>query len=71
VIADREQLEQRVFELSARYQGADPPLPESWGGFRLEPESFEFWKHRDDRLHDRLLYSRGADGGWALERLAP
>jgi pyridoxamine 5'-phosphate oxidase len=70
VIASREQLEERVAELGARFAQGDPPLPESWGGFRLRPERFEFWQHREDRLHDRLLYT-GAGEGWQLERLAP
>jgi pyridoxamine 5'-phosphate oxidase len=70
VIRSREQLEERVAELSARLAGADPPLPENWGGFRLRPERFEFWQHREDRLHDRLLYLPSGEG-WHVERLAP
>jgi pyridoxamine 5'-phosphate oxidase len=46
------------------------PLPETWGGFRLAPESYEFWQHREDRLHDRLRYTH-RDGDWLLDRLAP
>lgn len=69
-VESREQLERRVAELSERFQGQEPPLPENWGGFRLQPESFEFWQHRTDRLHDRLLYTR-AGKAWRLERLAP
>lgn len=71
VIASREQLEQRVVELAARHQGSELPLPDTWGGFRLIPRVFEFWQQRDDRLHDRLRYTRGADGDWRLDRLAP
>jgi pyridoxamine 5'-phosphate oxidase len=71
VIESREVLEQRVAELAARYEGREPPLPQNWGGFRLLPEVFEFWQHREDRLHDRLGYRLQADGGWRLERLAP
>jgi pyridoxamine 5'-phosphate oxidase len=70
-IPGREWLEERVAELAAAYDGAEVPLPEDWGGFRLLPESFEFWQHREDRLHDRLLYTRAGDAGWRLERLAP
>ncbi len=70
VITGRRQLEDRVADLTARYEGTDLPLPDNWGGFRLRPERFEFWQHRDDRLHDRLAYT-SADGGWRLERLAP
>jgi pyridoxamine 5'-phosphate oxidase len=69
-IPDRGSLERRAAELSARHAGVDLPLPEMWGGFRLIPDSYEFWQHRDDRLHDRLRYRRD-DDGWVLERLAP
>ncbi|MGN6167344.1 MAG: pyridoxamine 5'-phosphate oxidase [Solirubrobacteraceae bacterium] len=71
VVESRQELEHWVAELAARYEGVELPLPDSWGGFRLVPERFEFWQHREDRLHDRLRYSRGRDGGWQLERLAP
>jgi pyridoxamine 5'-phosphate oxidase len=71
VIESRQQLERWVAELAARYESAELPLPDSWGGFRLVPESFEFWQHREDRLHDRLRYARDHAGGWKLERLAP
>ncbi len=70
-VDSRDWLEQRVAELAARYQGAELPLPDAWGGFRLIPEIFEFWQHRDDRLHDRLRYTHQPDDGWQLERLAP
>ena len=69
-IASREALEERVAELAARYEGEELPISEGWGGFRVTPESYEFWQHREDRLHDRLVYTRGG-GEWALERLAP
>jgi pyridoxamine 5'-phosphate oxidase len=71
VVESREQLERWVAELAARHEGTELPLPESWGGFRLVPERFEFWQHREDRLHDRLRYTRGRGDGWQLERLAP
>jgi pyridoxamine 5'-phosphate oxidase len=70
-VENRAVLETRVAELSERYAGADLPLPEAWGGFRLTPATFEFWQNREDRLHDRLLYRPRSDGGWAIERLAP
>jgi pyridoxamine 5'-phosphate oxidase len=69
-VESREALERRVAELAAAHPG-DPPLPEAWGGFRISPESFEFWQNRDDRLHDRLRYTRGSDGNWQVERLGP
>jgi len=66
VLDDRAELERRVAELA----GTDPPRPETWGGFRLVPLAWEFWQHRDDRLHDRFRYLR-RDGAWISERLYP
>jgi pyridoxamine 5'-phosphate oxidase len=69
VIESREVLERAAAELGARV-GEEVPRPESWGGYRLRPELWEFWQHRVDRLHDRFRYRPG-DGGWIVERLAP
>jgi pyridoxamine 5'-phosphate oxidase len=69
VVADRAELERRVAELRSRH-GDDPPRPESWGGYRLTPATWEFWQHREDRLHDRLRYRRDGQR-WLVERLAP
>jgi len=71
VLESRAALERRVTELAERYADAELPLSEIWGGFRLMPETVEFWQQRDDRLHDRLRYRRRDGGGWRLERLAP
>jgi pyridoxamine 5'-phosphate oxidase len=71
VVSGRDELERRVAELERRYAGSEPPIPDFWGGFLLLPESFEFWQHREDRLHDRLRYRRGTGGEWLIERLAP
>jgi pyridoxamine 5'-phosphate oxidase len=70
VIESREELERRVAELAQRYPEELPEHP-SWGGFRVVPESYEFWEHRANRLHDRFRYRRNAAGGWVIERLAP
>ena len=69
-VVSREALERRVAELAATYEGGELPVPENWGGFRLDAEALEFWQHREDRLHDRLRYERGG-GGWQIQRLAP
>lgn len=70
-IESRHTLERRVAELAERYAGRELPLPPSWGGLRLVATRIEFWQHRENRLHDRLLYTPRLDGSWGLERLAP
>jgi len=69
VIADRGVIEAEVARLEALHPHA-PPLPAFWGGYRVIPESIEFWQGRIHRLHDRLRYSR-VGAAWRLERLAP
>jgi pyridoxamine 5'-phosphate oxidase len=71
VVESRELLERNVSEVAGEYEGAELPAPTGWGGFRLLPHTFEFWQHREDRLHDRLRYTTQAEGTWRLERLAP
>jgi pyridoxamine 5'-phosphate oxidase len=71
-IASREELEARVAELEREFEGREVPLPSHWGGYRLEPETWEFWQHRESRLHDRFRYRPEREGGgWAIERLSP
>lgn len=70
VIASREVLESRVRELEQEIGNGDVPLPSSWGGYRIQPDVFEFWQGRRDRLHDRLRYRREGDH-WHIERLGP
>jgi pyridoxamine 5'-phosphate oxidase len=69
-IASRDELERRVEELEAKYDGRDVPRPDTWGGFRVVPESIEFWQGRSSRLHDRLKFTR-AGASWTMERLQP
>ena len=71
VVASREVLEQRFAELEKQYETGEVPTPAHWGGFRVKPETIEFWQGRSSRLHDRLRYRRGADGAWVIERIAP
>jgi pyridoxamine 5'-phosphate oxidase len=71
VIPGRAVLDQRVAELAAGHPEGDIPLPPFWGGYRLVPEVVELWQGRPNRLHDRLRYTRSADGRWQIERLAP
>lgn len=69
-VSDRAALETAVEEAEARFRGGDVPRPPGWGGYRLTPERYELWQHRESRLHDRLAYER-VDGRWTLRRLAP
>jgi pyridoxamine 5'-phosphate oxidase len=70
VVGSRAELEAAVDELRKSRGDEAIPLPPDWGGFRLAPEVYEFWQHREDRLHDRFRYRPG-NGGWLIERLAP
>ena len=69
VVADRNQLENALREQTAKH-GENPPRPPHWGGYRVVPSQIEFWQGRENRLHDRLLYTRVGDA-WRIERLAP
>ena len=69
-IPDRDTLEQREAQMRERF-GEDPPRPPHWGGYRVVPDSFEFWQGRPSRLHDRLVYRPDGQHGWRIVRLAP
>jgi pyridoxamine 5'-phosphate oxidase len=69
-IESREALEERFRDLEARYAERGPTRPEQWGGYRLTPERYEFWQHRENRLHDRFVYTPSGEG-WQIHRLQP
>jgi len=70
-VAGRGFLEQQRAELDRQYRGGQVPAPESWTGYRVVPDSIEFWQGREDRLHDRIVYAREVSGSWSRRRLAP
>jgi pyridoxamine 5'-phosphate oxidase len=69
-LESREELERRYAELEEQYEGGEVPRPPHWGGFRLRPDTIEFWEHRENRLHDRFRYTRAREG-WRAELLSP
>ena len=69
-VSTRRVLEEKFLELKAKFAGGEIELPKFWGGYRVEPESIEFWQGGEYRLHDRFLYVRENDG-WKIERLSP
>ena len=69
-VRDRSVLEERTRALEAEYEDREIPRPPFWGGYRVEPETIEFWQGRENRLHDRISYRREG-GAWRLERLQP
>lgn len=71
VIAGRNVLETRQHELETQFADQPIPRPDHWGGFRVVPDTLEFWQGRPSRLHDRIRYRRDDTGAWIIERLAP
>ncbi|MBL4901849.1 pyridoxamine 5'-phosphate oxidase [Desulfocapsa sp. AH-315-G09] len=69
-ISSRNLLMQKFKEMKQKFSNGDVPLPSFWGGYRVSPSSIEFWQGRENRLHDRFLYT-AAESGWQIERLAP
>jgi pyridoxamine 5'-phosphate oxidase len=69
-VEDRSILEERVRALQAEYEGREIPRPPFWGGYRIEPDTIEFWQGRENRLHDRIVYYRSGRG-WKIVRLQP
>jgi pyridoxamine 5'-phosphate oxidase len=70
-LASRTELYDRLAELERDLGGGKVPRPPTWGGFLLVPAAWEFWQHRDSRLHDRFRYEREPDDGWSVARLFP
>ena len=71
VIESRHWLEEREKTYTKNFTGKQLTRPTYWGGYRVKPICIEFWQGRSNRLHDRLQYTLGEDGGWLIERLAP
>ncbi len=71
VISSRAILESAFATVKRRFAEGEVPLPDFWGGYRVDPDSIEFWQNRKDRLHDRFLYNRGENGAWRIDRLTP
>lgn len=74
IVESREFLEQRLAELESQYGDGPIPRPEHWGGYRLKPTKFEFWQGRENRLHDRIVYTaapQSASQTWNLHRISP
>jgi pyridoxamine 5'-phosphate oxidase len=71
VIGSRQILEAKLEQMKRKFANGEVPLPDNWGGYRIVPETFEFWQGGGGRLHDRFMYQRDATGQWTPERLAP
>lgn len=70
VISSRSILEMKLAEMKQKFKEGKVPLPDFWGGYKINPTSFEFWQGRQSRLHDRLLYEKESEN-WKISRLAP
>jgi len=70
ILQNRDELDEKFNALKQKYEGTVVPLPEIWGGYRLMPDKMEFWQGRQNRMHDRILFSREKDK-WRIDRLSP
>ncbi|MCW8909228.1 MAG: pyridoxal 5'-phosphate synthase, partial [Gammaproteobacteria bacterium] len=71
IISSRSILVSMFDSMKQKYDNQEVPLPPFWGGYRVKPETFEFWQARDSRLHDRFIYRKNEAGEWFSERMAP
>jgi pyridoxamine 5'-phosphate oxidase len=71
VITSRSLLEAKLDQMKRKFAQGKVPLPDHWGGYRIIPETFEFWQGRPNRLHDRFIYRKVEGENWTAQRLAP
>ena len=70
-LSSRQALMQKFAEMKKKFGEGKIPLPSFWGGYRVIPTEIEFWQGRENRLHDRFMYTLSDPDGWTIERLAP
>ncbi|MEO9870806.1 pyridoxamine 5'-phosphate oxidase [Ekhidna sp.] len=70
VITSRNILETKLAQMKQKFKDGKIPLPDHWGGYRVIPDSIEFWQGRSSRLHDRILFEQ-SEGNWNISRLSP
>jgi pyridoxamine 5'-phosphate oxidase len=70
-ISSRAMLEEKFVQLKNQFKDGDVSLPTFWGGIRIKPVQIEFWQGRENRLHDRFMYTKDNNGEWTIERLSP
>lgn len=70
-VSSRQAMEESREAILGEFEGKEIPRPLHWGGYRVLPQRFEFWQHREDRFHDRFAFERDSEGGWSITRLWP